>query len=85
MDLQKLNKNRISIKDVFDSKKKKIEIAGWVHNTRALGKIRFILLRDISGIIQITGVKGKVRDENFEIMDNLTREPVIYVKGYVVN
>ena len=30
MDLQKLNKNRSSIKDVFDSKKKKIEIAGWV-------------------------------------------------------
>jgi len=85
MDLQKLNKNRISIKDVFDSKKKKIEIAGWVHNTRALGKIRFILLRDISGIIQITGVKGKVSDENFEIMDNLTRESVIYVKGSVVN
>jgi len=85
MDLQKLNKNRSSIKDVFDSKKKKIEIAGWVHNTRALGKIRFILLRDISGIIQITGVKGKVSDENFEIMDNLTRESVIYVKGSVVN
>jgi len=42
-------------------------------------------LRDISGIIQITGVKGKVSDENFEIMDNLTRESVIYVKGSVVN
>jgi nondiscriminating aspartyl-tRNA synthetase len=85
MDLQKLNRNRILIKDVFGSKKKNVEIAGWVHNIRALGKIRFLLLRDISGIIQITGVRGKIREGVFDVMNNVTRESVIYVKGNVIN
>lgn len=87
IDLQKFNKNRILIKDVFDSSKKdsrgKVEIAGWVHNTRALGKIRFLLLRDISGIIQITAVKDKVPDEIIEIISKLSRESVIYIKGEI--
>ena len=85
MDLQKLNKNRILIKEVFKSSKKDVEIVGWVHQTRGLGKIRFLLLRDISGVIQVTGIKGKIKDEIFKIIDNLTRESVIYVKGAVVD
>jgi len=78
-----LNKNRTLIKDVFNSKKPKVEIAGWVHKIRGLGKINFIVLRDISGIIQITAVKGKVSDELFNLMDKITRESVIHVKGIV--
>lgn len=84
MDLQKLNKNRTLIEDVFSRNKKNVEVVGWVHNTRALGKIRFVLLRDISGIVQVTGVKGKVSDDIFGVMDNVSRESVIYVKGSVV-
>ena len=83
MDLEKLNKNRTLIKDVFSGKSKKVEVAGWVHNTRGLGKIRFLLLRDVSGIIQITAVKGKVSDEIFKSMNNVSRESVVYVKGVV--
>lgn len=80
-----LNKNRILIKNIFDSKKPKVEITGWVHKIRNLGKINFIVLRDMSGIIQITAVKGKVSDELFNLMDKITRESVIYVKGIVKN
>jgi len=83
MDLQKLNKNRILIKDVFSSKKGNVEIVGWVSNTRALGKIRFLLLRDISGLIQITGIKGKISEGDFKILDDITRESVLYIKGFV--
>lgn len=83
MDLQKLNKNRTLIRDVFSSKKESVEVVGWVSNSRALGKIRFVLLRDVSGVVQITGVKGKVDDNVFGIMDNVTRESVIYVRGVV--
>ncbi len=84
-DLVKLNENRTSIKDVFESKKKSVEIAGWVHNTRGLGKIKFLLLRDVSGLIQVTAVKGKVDDAVFEIADKVSRESVVYVKGSVVD
>jgi aspartyl-tRNA synthetase len=85
IDLSNLQKNRIYIEDVFKYKKDKVEIAGWVENTRALGKIRFLLLRDISGIIQITAVEGKVDKKVFELIDKLSRESVIFVKGSVVS
>ncbi len=84
MDLQKLTKNRLLIKDIFSKNKKNVEIVGWVHQTRSLGKIRFLLLRDISGIVQITGLKTKVPGKVFEIMDKISRESVIYVRGEVV-
>lgn len=76
-------KNRILIKEVFEGKKNKVEIAGWVHNTRELGKIKFLLLRDVSGLIQVTAVKGKVREDIFKIIDKIPRESVVYVKGIV--
>lgn len=84
MDLEKLNKNRILINDIFEEKPKKVEVAGWVHNIRGLGKIRFLLLKDFSGMIQITAVRGKVSDEIFEKMSKISRESVIYVKGKIV-
>jgi nondiscriminating aspartyl-tRNA synthetase len=83
-DLVKLNKDRTLIKDVFDSKKKSVEIVGWVHNTRGLGKIKFLLLRDVSGIVQVTAIKGKVDDKVFEVADKVSRESVVYVKGSIV-
>ena len=81
IDLVKLNKNRDLIQNVLDGEKKNVEVVGWVYNTRALGKIRFLLLRDISGVIQITGVKDKIAENVFSLMSSVTRESVIYVKG----
>ncbi len=79
-DLKKFNEKRKLIKNV---KSGKVEVAGWVYNTRALGKIKFLLLKDISGLIQITAVKGKVKDEIFEMLDKISSESVVYVKGSV--
>ena len=85
IDLQKFVKKRNSVKDVFDKKIKSVEVAGWVYDTRALGKIKFLLLRDLSGMIQVTAVKSKVSEEVFAEMDKISRESVIYVKGDVVD
>src|SRR3989338_4095906 len=84
MDLEKLNKNRIPINDVFSSKKKEVEVAGWVHNSRELGKIRFLLIRDFTGIVQVTAVKGRIQDNVFAMMEKPTRESIVYVKGTLV-
>ena len=58
-----------------------IKVYGWVHDTRDLGKIRFLILRDITGRVQITGVKNEVRKEIFDLMNSISRESVIRVKG----
>ena len=58
-----------------------VVLAGWVHERRDLGGIKFILLRDRGGIAQITAPKKKVTEEIFKLMDSLGREWVILVKG----
>jgi len=80
IDLQKFDKNRTLIKDVSSGK---VEIAGWVYNSRALGKIKFLLVKDLTGLIQITAVKGKVSEKIFSEIDNISSESVVYVKGSV--
>ncbi len=72
---------RSYIKDIIASKKEeKVLIKGWVHDTRELGKIRFMILRDITGIIQIVGVKKEIGDELFDLM-NQNRENVLEIEG----
>ena len=73
MDLKKLTKNRTLLGEVFQGKKSNVEVVGWVSKSRALGKIKFILLRDVSGVIQITAVKKKADKKIFDLMDKLTR------------
>lgn len=84
-DLKKFSEGRTNIEDVFSGKKKHVEVAGWVHNSRELGKIRFLLLRDATGLVQITAVKGKADDSVFDMMNKITRESVVYVQGNVVD
>ena len=64
VDLQKLTKERIYIGNLTAKDDgKKVNVAGWLYDSRDLGKIRFVLLRDISGEIQVTAVKGEVKEE----------------------
>jgi nondiscriminating aspartyl-tRNA synthetase len=83
MDLKKLDENRNLIEDVFSGKSKKAEVAGWVKNIRALGKIKFLVLKDATGEIQITASEAKTDKKILEMMDKISRESVIYVKGEV--
>src|SRR3989304_2272376 len=78
------NKKRIFIEEAFKTKSKTVEVAGWVHNSRDLSKVKFIILRDFSGMIQVTGIKGKTPEKIFKDMEKIPRESVIYVKGSIV-
>jgi len=71
---------RIHISDAL-KKKGKVLLKGWVYDSRDLSKVRFIVLKDISGIVQITGVKGKTPDEVFKLMKNIPKESAIEVVG----
>src|SRR3989338_96645 len=71
---------RVPIEEAF-KKDGSVEICGWLHDSRDIGKIRFLVLRDITGRIQVTGVKGEISDELFKTMDAISRESVIKVKG----
>jgi aspartyl-tRNA synthetase len=75
---------RITIREAFQKKEKtKIKLAGWVHEVRKLGKIIFLVLRDITGRIQLVGFKGETDEKVLEIMGKLNRESVIFAEGII--
>jgi asparaginyl-tRNA synthetase len=62
---------------------KDVTLTGWVYNKRSSGRIRFVLLRDGTGVIQCVFVKGQVPDAAFELADSVTQESSVEVSGTV--
>ncbi len=62
---------------------KKVALKGWVHNKRSSGKIRFVLLRDGTGIIQCVFLKEQVPEQAFELADSITQESSVEISGTV--
>lgn len=56
-------------------------LAGWIEESRNLGKIAFLILRDRTGTFQATVIKSKVGDELFDKATQLNRESVIAIDG----
>ena len=81
INLKNLNEKRVLIKDVFKRKVKSIEISGFVHEIRDQSKIKFILIRDATGIIQCI-VKPEQKKIFNEII-KIPRESVLKIRGEV--
>jgi asparaginyl-tRNA synthetase len=62
---------------------KEVTLAGWLYNSRASGKIQFLILRDGTGLCQCVVEKGSVGDELFEQLKHLAQESSLTVTGTV--
>jgi aspartyl-tRNA synthetase len=62
---------------------KEVVLAGWVWDVRDLGNIKFILLRDREGIVQLTVKRGSVTDNVWSVVSTLNREDAVVVRGVV--
>lgn len=71
------------IEDISNFKDKEVEIRGWVFNKRSSGKVRFLLIRDGTGLIQGTIFSSKKEDPLFKKFDTLTQESSLIVRGQV--
>jgi len=73
------------IGDVFGKKKagEKVVLKGWVHDIRDLSKVKFIVLRDISGRVQVVGAQKETDEKTFKQMSEFPRESVIEIEGVV--
>jgi aspartyl-tRNA synthetase len=76
-----MSEERTYNKDCASKAGEKVKINGWVQENRNLGGLRFILLKDRSGEVQVTVVKGEVSEEIKEATSGLTRESYVEVVG----
>ncbi len=76
-------KKWVYIKDVSKFVGEEVLIKGWVYNKRDVGRIKFILVRDGTGIIQSTIWSKDPDCPIFEKFDKLTQESSIKVSGKV--
>ena len=71
-------------KDVDDSlNEEEVVLMGWVHEIRDLGGIIFVLIRDRTGIIQLTAPTKHIPSEALEEIKKFRKESVVAVKGKV--
>ena len=63
--------------------KKSVTLAGWVHEIRDHGNLKFLILRDRGGTIQITAKKETTDKKVLDYFDKLTKESVVEINGVV--
>ena len=76
----------VQIKDVLSGKLtgREVELKGWIYRTRTVGGKVFVVLRDSTGVRQITITKGEVRPEQFEAAEKALLESAVKAFGTVV-
>ncbi|HUN64852.1 MAG TPA: asparagine--tRNA ligase [Bacteroidota bacterium] len=75
--------SRVYIEQLKDHVGETITVSGWVYNKRSGGKIRFLILRDGTGLLQCVMVKGSVGEQEFESFDTLSQESSVAVTGRI--
>ena len=60
-----------------------VELKGWVYNSRSIGKIWFLILRDGTGLLQCVVVDGESDADTFNLEKQLNQEDSVFVTGKV--
>jgi asparaginyl-tRNA synthetase len=71
------------IRDILDKKNidETFRLRGWVYRTRSSGSIVFSVIRDSTGIIQVTIKKGNLPDEQFSSAQKTLIESSVEIEG----
>jgi len=71
------------IRNILDKKNvdKPVHLRGWIYRTRSSGSIVFSVVRDSTGIIQVTIKKGNLPDEEFSSAQKTLIESSVEIEG----
>ncbi len=75
------NMERTYIKDLKNVIGQTVKVSGFVQTIRNQGGIKFLVLRDVTGIVQC--IVFKQSTEVFEVVGNLSTESVVAIEGLV--
>lgn len=75
----------LSAKEVLSKDRvgKKVEVRGWIYRTRSSGGIVFAVLRDATGIVQVTIKKGDIPEDQFAAATKAGIESSVIIAGEV--
>lgn len=71
------------VEDLPKHEGKQATLRGWLYNRRSKGKLRFLLVRDGTGIVQCVAFEKNVPPDMFELCDKLPYESSIEIEGTV--
>lgn len=74
---------KVWISDLKNHVGETVTLPGWVYQHRSSGKIKFLTLRDGTGLAQCVFVRGEASDKAFEDFEKLTQEAHVKVTGKV--
>src|SRR3954465_649605 len=76
-----MSSQRFYIENSSDFDGQVVTIKGWVYNKRSSGKIKFLVMRDGTGLLQGVLFKGECSEQAFEDFEKLTQESSVEVTG----
>ncbi len=76
-------KDKVYIQDLGKYVGQEVRLEGWLYNKRSSGKIKFLILRDGTGLLQCIVFKGNVTEEEFQKADKMGQESSFAVEGIV--
>lgn len=74
---------KVYIEDLSKHVGENVTLQGWLYHKRSSGKIKFLLLRDGTGVCQGVVVKANVNEEIFNRCDELTQESSFALSGTI--
>jgi asparaginyl-tRNA synthetase len=74
---------QVYVEDLSKHVGETVTVKGWLYHKRSSGKIRFVVLRDGTGVVQCVASLADVGEQAFAEIDALTQESSLLVTGSV--
>ncbi|MCA1697008.1 MAG: aspartate--tRNA(Asn) ligase, partial [Actinobacteria bacterium] len=76
---------RTLVRDLRDHLGQTVTVCGWINALRLQRKMQFVILRDPSGMAQVTHKRGGEGDELEQVIESLSDETAVAITGKVLD
>ncbi|WP_435612697.1 aspartate--tRNA(Asn) ligase [Streptomyces sp. bgisy159] len=75
--------DRVLVSDLREHLGRTVSVSGWAHTLRLLSKVQFVVVRDHTGMVQVTHRRGGAGDDIEAALQQLTPESAVRITGRV--
>ncbi|MFI2204742.1 aspartate--tRNA(Asn) ligase [Streptomyces sp. NPDC020192] len=75
--------DRVLVSELREYVGRTVSVAGWAHTLRLLSKVQFVVVRDHTGMVQVTHRRGGAGDDVEAALQQLTPESAVRITGRV--